>query len=137
MEDGWLINPDSPWVQKWDVVIIVCLICTGFVTPYEVHTQPNALARFVHTTCAPLLPGPQVAVLDSQPSVFCEFHLSMGLLFLANRIVDLVFMVDMGFMFFMAYRADDVRHEGLYVSRMSASTSIPAASVTPSTHPIR
>ena len=26
-------------------------------------------------------------------------------------------------MFFMAYRADDVRHEGLYVSRMSASTS--------------
>eukprot|EP00927_Polykrikos_kofoidii_P082431 TRINITY_DN819_c0_g1_i8.p1 TRINITY_DN819_c0_g1~~TRINITY_DN819_c0_g1_i8.p1 ORF type:complete len:1013 (-),score=141.79 TRINITY_DN819_c0_g1_i8:65-2857(-) len=33
---AFLIDPDSDYMKVWDVIVVVCLIFTGIVTPYEI-----------------------------------------------------------------------------------------------------
>jgi hypothetical protein len=62
-----LINPNSLRMQKWGIVVLVALIYTALVTPFE------------------------VAYLQSQ----------FNALFIVNRFVDVVFLIDMCMQFFL------------------------------------
>ncbi|GMH60073.1 hypothetical protein TrLO_g2224, partial [Triparma laevis f. longispina] len=77
-EPRFLIHPDSQYMQRWDMVTLLALIFTAFVTPYE------------------------VALLDSE----CDYFnvMTWDPLFAANRVIDLVFLKDMCMQFFLAYR---------------------------------
>jgi potassium voltage-gated channel Eag-related subfamily H protein 7 len=67
---GWVIDPNSPFMRKWDLVTIVALFFTATITPYE------------------------VALLTTQ----------LNFLFVVNRLIDLVFTVDMVMQFFLIFR---------------------------------
>jgi potassium voltage-gated channel Eag-related subfamily H protein 7 len=67
----YMFRPDSSFISKWDVVIMICLLFTASVTPYE------------------------VALLKVQ--------IGTGFLFWVNRLVDTIFLVDMGVQFSTMY----------------------------------
>ena len=72
----FLVMPDSKFVQSWDMVTLVALLFTATITPYE------------------------VAVLSEQ--MWNEARVDP--LFWINRLVDSIFLGDMGLSFCMAYR---------------------------------
>ena len=65
-------------MQRWDLITLVALIFTAFVTPYE------------------------VALLESEAEYFDLT--TWDLLFTVNRLIDLIFLKDMCMQFFLAYR---------------------------------
>lgn len=73
-QSPYLITPDGPLMSKWDIVTFGALVFTAICTPFEV----SLLETSVHRD---------------------EFVI----LFVINRVVDLIFYVDMGFLFFTAY----------------------------------
>mmetsp|Transcript_19855 Transcript_19855/g.41446 ORF Transcript_19855/g.41446 Transcript_19855/m.41446 type:complete len:805 (+) Transcript_19855:127-2541(+) len=77
-EPRFLILPESPYMQRWDLITLGALLFTAFVTPYE------------------------VALLDSEVDYF---DLSTwDELFSVNRVIDLIFFKDMIMQFFLAFR---------------------------------
>lgn len=79
-EPWYLINPDGAMMQRWDAVTTVALVFTAIVTPFE------------------------VACLRPESSSTPFLELAKNPLWVANQIVNLVFVVDMGFSFFTIYR---------------------------------
>ncbi|GMH94318.1 hypothetical protein TrST_g2683 [Triparma strigata] len=77
-EPKFLILPESTYMQRWDLVTLLALIFTAFVTPYE------------------------VALLESD----CEWGdlSTWDPLFTVNRLIDLIFVKDMVMQFFLAFR---------------------------------
>jgi len=69
-EGGFVLDPSSVLMRKWDLVTLGALLFTATVTPYE------------------------VAVLATK----------LNTLFVVNRVVDAVFVWDMGIQFFLIYR---------------------------------
>ena len=78
----------NPFVAYWDLVAMIALIFTALVTPYEV---------------AFLIPPPMEERLTDP-------------LFLINRVVDLIFVVDMLLQFRTVYKTEDVRTGTRWVS---------------------
>jgi len=70
LDDGWVIDPNLPWMRMWDMAILVALLFTAIVTPYEVAVVPEIVYPDVNA------------------------------LFVVNRMIDLLFVIDMGFKFF-------------------------------------
>ena len=60
-QERFLLKPDSPKIQNWDIVLVVALLFTSIVTPYE------------------------VALITTE----------INFAFLLNRVVDLIFLVDL------------------------------------------
>ena len=86
-----VINPrTTKWVAYWDMMTFVCLIFTAAITPIEV-------CLFVDTSPAS---GPQMLAL-----------------FICNRVVDIIFGVDLILNFFMAYQ-QDAQGGGLWVTKL-------------------
>mmetsp|Transcript_16084 Transcript_16084/g.29351 ORF Transcript_16084/g.29351 Transcript_16084/m.29351 type:complete len:952 (-) Transcript_16084:3-2858(-) len=78
LKQHWLLlDPDSVFLMRWDLVALLSLLFTAIVTPFETATL-------------------EVVVGDG--------------LFVANRVVDFVFILDMVFSFHTAYRTK--RSEG-------------------------
>jgi potassium voltage-gated channel Eag-related subfamily H protein 7 len=68
-EEAWMIRPDNPALQKWDFAILIALLFTAVITPFE------------------------VAFLDTK----------LDVLFIINRVIDCVFICDMGKEFNLMY----------------------------------
>ena len=68
--DAFLIDPQSRFMRRWDIVTLVALLFTATFTPYEVAVRQTAL----------------------------------DVAFVVNRIVDCIFIWDMGMQFFLMYR---------------------------------
>lgn len=73
-----LILPDSVYMQRWDIVTLLALMFTAFVTPYEVALLESEVDYFKINTWDPL--------------------------FVVNRLIDLIFLKDMVMQFFLAFR---------------------------------
>lgn len=76
------ISPQSRFIGRWDVVIGLALLWTAFVTPFEVGFQ------------TPAGPG------SDRP---------VGALFVCNRFVDAIFLIDMCLQFFIPYRESQTK----------------------------
>ena len=80
MSSKYVLSPlETPWLKNWDLLCVLSLVFVCFVTPYEV--------------------------------VFLEMDLEGGALnylrdplFMVNRFVDSIFVVDMILQFFVAYQ---------------------------------
>jgi hypothetical protein len=85
--DKWTIDPHSRFVRWWDFVILTALMITIFITPWEVS----------------FLPPTRVASddWDERPITF-----------VVNRLVDTVFVADVGLAFFLPFRA---KRSGMWV----------------------
>ena len=83
----WTLNPHSRFVRYWDFVILTALMITVFITPWEVS----------------FLPPTRVASDDwgERPITF-----------VVNRLVDTVFVIDVGLAFFLPYRT---KRTGMWV----------------------
>jgi potassium voltage-gated channel Eag-related subfamily H protein 7 len=68
-EERWMVHPNNPLLQKWDLAILFALLFTAVVTPFE------------------------VAFLETE----------INLLFVINRMIDMVFIFDMGKEFNLMY----------------------------------
>eukprot|EP00937_MAST-01D_sp_MAST-1D-sp2_P006798 g6798.t1 len=79
---GWVLDPASRWMRRWDVAVVLCLVFTAIVTPYEVAVLP------------PL----------SYPD--------LDALFVFNRLVDFVFVTDMVRSFFTSYQQSTKKGSG-------------------------
>jgi len=77
-EPRFLILPESQYMQRWDLVTLIALMFTAFVTPYEVALLESEVDYFKVTTWDGL--------------------------FSINRVIDLIFFKDMVMQFFLAYR---------------------------------
>ena len=80
-KNPWLLNPRSPRMMYWDALVGTFLLFTATFTPYEVAFMEDG-------------DGTSVTV-DAR--------------FVINRIVDLGFLTDMGFNFFLPYQTSDNR----------------------------
>ena len=80
-ENPWLLNPRSPQMLYWDALVGTFLLFTASFTPYE------------------------VAFMDDGDGV----SITVDARFVINRIVDLGFLVDMVFNFFLPYQTGDYR----------------------------
>jgi hypothetical protein len=81
LEEHNLIRPDNPTLHKWDIVMILAILFSAVVTPFEV--------AFIET--------------------------KFDALFIVNRIVDALFVVDMYIQFHLMYYDEDhkmVKHRG-------------------------
>ena len=77
-ESRWLLNPRSAKMMYWDALVGLCLLFTATFTPYEVaFIEKDAL------------------------------NIEMDARFVLNRVVDLVFLTDICFNFFLPYAAAD------------------------------
>jgi potassium voltage-gated channel Eag-related subfamily H protein 7 len=72
--EKYLLKPGSYWMQQWDHVMVLCLIFTALVTPYEASFS-NGMSSF--------------SKVDA--------------LFVSNRLVDVLFLCDMAISFNLMY----------------------------------
>jgi hypothetical protein len=72
--EKYLLKPGSYWMQQWDHVMVLCLIFTALITPYEVAFS-NGMSSF--------------SKIDA--------------LFVSNRLVDFLFLCDMVISFNLMY----------------------------------
>jgi hypothetical protein len=72
-----IIDPNSIFMRRWDIIMALCLVFVAFVTPFE------------------------VAFLESKPR--------MDLLFYLNRILDVLFALDMVLNFYVKVKVQDSR----------------------------
>jgi hypothetical protein len=77
-EPKFLILPESSYMARWDMVTLLALLFTAFVTPYE------------------------VALLETE-ALYAHLN-TWDLLFTFNRLIDFIFLKDMVMQFFLAYR---------------------------------
>ena len=80
-KNPWLLNPRSPRMMYWDALVGTFLLFTATFTPYEVAFLGDGDGLTV--------------TVDAR--------------FVINRIVDLGFLMDMGFNFFLPYQTSDNR----------------------------
>lgn len=80
-KNPWLLNPRSPRMMYWDALVGAFLLFTATFTPYE------------------------VAFMDDGDGL----SITVDARFVINRIVDLGFLMDMGFNFFLPYQTSDNR----------------------------
>ena len=80
-KNPWLLNPRSPRMMYWDALVGTFLLFTATFTPYE------------------------VAFMDDGDGL----SITIDARFVINRIVDLGFLMDMGFNFFLPYQTSDNR----------------------------
>ena len=80
-KNPWLLNPRSPRMMYWDALVGMFLLFTATFTPYE------------------------VAFMDDGDGL----SITIDARFVINRIVDLGFLMDMGFNFFLPYQTSDNR----------------------------
>jgi len=80
----FLIEPEGPFMQRWDTVTALALLFTAVVTPFE------------------------VAVMDSKDEFKWEEIRDDGL-FWANTIVTIIFAVDVCLSFFVMFREEGVK----------------------------
>ena len=126
-----LILPDSRLMGRWDMVTVFALLYTALVTPYEVITawvsaacareekgcgaldarrrRPRPRRRPSRVTDRPslrppfLLRSPRRTGGGSRPQV-ALLKTQYNEMFFVNRLIDLIFCVDMCLQFFLAYR---------------------------------
>ena len=41
LANGFVINPNTWWMRRWDLLVLVALVFTAIVTPYEVAVVPE------------------------------------------------------------------------------------------------
>ena len=80
-KNPWLLNPRSARMMYWDALVGTFLLFTATFTPYE------------------------VAFMDDGDGL----SITIDARFVINRIVDLGFLMDMGFNFFLPYQTSDNR----------------------------
>lgn len=91
------IDPRGGFMRRWDVVMIMCLLFTATVTPFEI---------------AFLSPDADGTLSDEEKKALSKTIPIEDPLYWINRVVDLLFMIDMGVNFFLAFFDED---EGQWV----------------------
>ena len=90
----WVIDPRAAYMRKWDIVIITLLMFTSIVTPFEARSAPRLPL--------PPLRGSPLTAPHASPQV-AFLTPTFDALFYINRLVDFLFITDMGFQFFLAF----------------------------------